>query len=190
MCYHKEEMHSAKALVKKYKIKFPEANLFQARKEVNGFEHLASPIITRQNPELLQLYYWGLFPHWAKDLKLQNNTLNAKFETLHQKPSFKNYLENRCLVPATGLYEWEQKGKVKEKNLIRVKNEDIFSLAGLWNICPHPITGKPFATFTCVTVDGFVAILQDEKGWLERGELTVNPNLIWTPLVAPQLGLF
>jgi len=190
MCYHKEEMFSAKELVKKYKIDFPEGNNFEARKEVNGFDHALSPIITNEKPNQFQLYTWGLFPHWGKDLKLQNMTLNAKFESLTKKPSFKNYVENRCLVPATGLYEWEHKGKVKEKNLIKVENKPIFSLAGLWNTCPHPITGEPFQTFTCVTLNGFVAILEDEKAWMDRGELIVNPYTIWTPLVAPQLGLF
>lgn len=190
MCYHKEEMFTAKDLVKHYKIDFPEENQFKPRKEVNGFTHSLSPIVTSDNPNNLQLYTWGLFPHWAKDLKLQNMTLNAKAESIKTKPSFKKYVNNRCLVPATGLYEWENKGKVKEKNLIKIKDKPIFSLAGLWNVCPHPLTGELFKTFTCVTLNGFVAILEDEQAWMKKGELIVNPFTIWTPLVTPQLGLF
>jgi putative SOS response-associated peptidase YedK len=190
MCYHKEQRFSSKDLVKHYKIGFPEANLFKPRIEVNGFDHALSPIITNDQPHQFQLYSWGLFPSWAKDLKLQNMKLNAKAESMHEKPSFKNYINNRCLVPATGLYEWEHKGKVKEKNLIKVHGKPIFSLAGLWNECLHPITGIPFKTFTCVTLNGFVAILEDENAWMQEGKLIVNPNTIWTPLVPPQLGLF
>jgi putative SOS response-associated peptidase YedK len=190
MCYHKEEKFTSKELVKHYKIGFPEENVFEPRAEVNGFDHAVSPIITNQKPHEIQLCTWGLLPHWAKDLKLQNMTLNAKAESMHEKPSFKQYTDNRCLVPTSALYEWEHKGKVKEKNRITVDKYPIFSLAGLWNVCPHPITGEPFKTFTCVTLNGFVAILADDEAWMNDGKLLVNPNTIWTPLVAPQTSLF
>lgn len=190
MCYHKEEMFSAKELLKKYQVPFPEAAAFEPRKEVNGFEHRKSPIVMGGSEPSISLFHWGLLPDWARDLKHTNNTLNAKFETLLEKPSFKPYVQNRCLVPSTGLYEWLDKGKVKEKNLIRVAESPIFSLAGLWNVCPHPLTGLPYASFTCVTNDGFVAILEDEEAWLKGGELHINERLLWTSLVDPQLDLF
>lgn len=190
MCYRTEQKFSAKELVERTKKKFPEEEQFEARDEVNGFDHELSPIITSAEPDWIQLYHWGLLPHWAKDTKIQNNTLNAKIETIHEKPSFRSYVNNRCLVPVSGLYEWLHKGKVLEKNLIKVKDQPIFSLAGLWNICPHPLTGEPYKSFTCVTNDGFVAILKDEQAWMEKGELLINEETIWIPLVNPQLDLF
>lgn len=190
MCYHKEEKMSAKDLVKKFKKEFPQEAEFIPREEVNGFNHEKSPIITNAQPDLIQLFHWGLLPDWAKDLKIQNNTLNAKFETLNDKPSFRNYTQNRCLVPSTGLYEWVHKGKIAEKNLIKVDKQPLFSLAGLWNVCPHPLTGEPYASFTCVTFDGFVAILKDENAWLDNGELHIDEEITFTPLVNPQLDLF
>lgn len=190
MCYHKEEKFTAKEVKKHYNIHFPEEANFAPRAEVNGFNHEPSPIITRQAPGLIQLFNWGLFPSWSKDLNIQNYTLNAKAETLSEKRSFKDYLENRCLVPSTGLFEWETKGKVKEKNLIKAVNQPIFSLAGLWNSCEHPVTGQPFNTFTCVTLDGFVAILKDEKAWLNEGKIIVDQAIQWIPLVNPQLTFF
>jgi putative SOS response-associated peptidase YedK len=190
MCYHTEHKATAKELKKQYKATFPEEEKFTTKEFVNGFEHPLCPIITRQNPAEIQLYNWGLLPNWSKDLKIQNNTLNAKIETIHEKPSFKNYFEQRCIIPVTGLYEWEHKGKIREKNLIKVENKPIFSLAGLWNICPNPLTGLPMNTFTAVTYDGFVAILENEEAWLSEGKLLINTKTIWTSLVAPQLGLF
>lgn len=190
MCYHTEHKATAKELKEQYKAKFPNSKAYKVKDFVNGFDHPLCPIITRQKQDEIQLFQWGLLPSWAKDLNIQNNTLNAKIETIHEKPSFKNYFEQRCIIPVTGLYEWEHKGKIREKNVIKVENKAIFSLAGLWNSCVHPETGDWIETFTAVTSDGFVAILEDESTWLNDGQLIVNPKTIWTPLVAPQLGLF
>ncbi len=190
MCYHTEHKATAKELKKQFKAEFPKENDFKTSSFVNGFDHPLCPIITSKDQNTIQLFSWGLVPNWAKDLKIQNNTLNAKFETLTEKPSFKNYLSQRCIIPVTGLFEWEHKGSVREKNVIKLENKAIFSLAGLWNSCPNPETGALLETFTAVTYDGFVAILEDEKAWLNQGELQINPATTWTPLVAPQLGLF
>ena len=190
MCYHTEHKASPKEMKEQFKVSFPKENEFKMSSFVNGFEHPLCPIITNDNQQEIQLFSWGLVPNWAKDLKIQNSTLNAKFETLSEKPSFKNYISQRCIIPVTGLFEWEHKGKIREKNLIKVENKAIFSLAGLWNICPNPETGETIESFTAVTYDGFVAILQDEKAWLNNAQLFINSNTIWLPQVAPQMGLF
>lgn len=190
MCYHTEHKASAKELKKQYEVEFPREDEFKTSDYVNGFDHPLCPIITSVNQHEIQLFSWGLVPNWAKDLKIQNNTLNARFETLTEKPSFKNYTSQRCIIPVTGLFEWEHKGKVREKNLIKVDKKPIFSLAGLWNSCPNPESDEIIESFTAVTFDGFVAILLDEKAWLNDGQLIINSNTIWTSLVPPQLGLF
>ncbi len=190
MCYHTEHKASPKEMKEQFNVSFPKENEFKINSFVNGFDHPLCPIITNNNQEEIQLFSWGLVPNWAKNLKIQNNTLNAKFESLREKPSFKNYTSQRCIIPVTGLFEWEHKGKVREKNLIKVENEVIFSLAGLWNSCQNPETGKIIESFTAVTYEGFVAILKNEKAWLNEGKLIINPNTIWTSLVSPQMGLF
>ncbi len=190
MCYHTEHKASPKEMKEQFKVSFPKENEFKMSSFVNGFEHPLCPIITNDNQQEIQLFSWGLVPNWAKDLKIQNNTLNAKFETLSEKPSFKNYISQRCIIPVTGLFEWEHKGKIREKNLIKVENKAIFSLAGLWNVCPNPETGESIESFTAVTYDGFVAILQDEKAWLNNAQLFINSNIIWFPQDAPQMVLF
>jgi putative SOS response-associated peptidase YedK len=62
------------------------------------------------------LYSWGLIPNWAKDDSIRKNTLNAKIETIHEKPSFRDVIQHRCLVLIDGFYEWkwlDEKGKHK-----------------------------------------------------------------------------
>ncbi|MEM7037984.1 MAG: SOS response-associated peptidase, partial [Bacteroidota bacterium] len=67
------------------------------------------PVITNESPEELQLYRWGLVPSWAKDPSIGNRMINARGETIHQKPSFRNaFKRKRCLVLADGFYEWKK----------------------------------------------------------------------------------
>jgi putative SOS response-associated peptidase YedK len=66
-------------------------------------------VITNENPEHLSLFRWGLIPSWAKDLSIGNKTINAKAETLFEKPSFRLPAQKRrCLVPADSFYEWRR----------------------------------------------------------------------------------
>jgi putative SOS response-associated peptidase YedK len=85
---------------------------------------------------------------------IQNSTLNAKIETLHEKPSFQAVVNQRCLVPVTGFYEWhwlDSKGKHKEKYLITCAASEIFSFAGLWSTWIDPNTGVTQQSFTILT---------------------------------------
>ncbi len=73
---------------------------------------------------------WGLVPNWVKDYKHFKPLFNAKAETVHEKPSFKDsFKKKRCLVPASGFYEW----KDKAPNYIRVLDSALFAFAGLWS---------------------------------------------------------
>ncbi len=120
----------------------------------NGFQHPSTPVITGAEPERVQLMNWGLIPHWAKDRSIQNNTLNAKIETLAEKPSFRNVLSNRCLVFADGFYEWQwldPAGKQKQKYLITLQDEQPFAFAGLWSRWNDPASGLSLNTYTLIT---------------------------------------
>jgi putative SOS response-associated peptidase YedK len=65
-------------------------------KHINGFNHPNTPIITDVDRDIIQLYSWGLIPRWAKNNKISNNTLNARYETLEEKPSFRDSVNKRC----------------------------------------------------------------------------------------------
>ena len=78
-------------------------------------------------------FHWGLIPSWSKDTKWAARMINARSETVHEKPSFRNaFKRRRCIVPVTGFYEWQRVGKKKQPMRIRMKDEAIFGMAGLW----------------------------------------------------------
>jgi putative SOS response-associated peptidase YedK len=76
---------------------------------------------------------WGLIPHWAKDMKIGQRLINARAETLQDKPAFREaFKSRRCLVPASGFFEWKAKGKWKQPYFIKMKNGGLFAMAGIW----------------------------------------------------------
>lgn len=76
---------------------------------------------------------WGLIPSWAKDPAIGMKLINARAETVAEKPSFrKAFRQRRCLVLADGFYEWRKDGRVKQPYYIRMKDERPFAFAGLW----------------------------------------------------------
>ena len=77
---------------------------------------------------------WGLIPHWAKDSKVASHMINARAETLSEKPSFKGLLKShRCIVIADGFYEWKHEGKIKRPMYITLKDRHPFGFAGLYS---------------------------------------------------------
>jgi putative SOS response-associated peptidase YedK len=96
---------------------------------------------------------WGLIPSWVKNPKSARKLINARAETLDEKPSFRGLLAHkRCLVPADGFYEWKQlEGKAK-KQLYRFQRRDArpFCFAGLWDLW-QGMGGKAVYTFTVIT---------------------------------------
>ncbi|MEX2492732.1 MAG: SOS response-associated peptidase [Nitrospirales bacterium] len=76
---------------------------------------------------------WGLVPSWAKDPSIGNKLINARGETVSEKPSFRHaFKQQRCLVLADGFYEWKREGKTKQPYYIRLKDQGLFAFAGLW----------------------------------------------------------
>lgn len=81
----------------------------------------------------LALLRWGLVPSWASDLR--PGPINARAETVAQKPTFReSFRERRCLIPSTGFYEWSKAGSRKVPHLIRLKSQEPYALAGIWDI--------------------------------------------------------
>ena len=110
-------------------------------------------IVAKDGKRHMKLMRWGLVPSWAKDLSFGNRTLNARAETLREKPSFRAaYKRRRCLVPADGYYEWMKQGNEKQPFLIRTKDERPFAMAGLWETWENKQTlGEIVNSFTVIT---------------------------------------
>ena len=138
------------------------------------------PVITIKDPQHFQPLRWGLIPFWAKDVKIGYSLINARVETLREKPAFRDALQKRrCIVPFDGFYEWKKEGKLKIPYRIVTTNTDIFSVAGLWERWKSP-AGEWILSFSLITQppnhtmasihDRMPAILmpEEEKLWLDN----------------------
>lgn len=129
---------------------------------------------------------WGLIPPWAKDEKIGYKMINARAETVAEKPSFRQaFRKQRCILPADSFYEWQRKDGEKIPMRIKMKNDELFAIAGLWEAWKSP-EGKVIYTCTAITTgpndlmqpihDRMPVILkrEDEAAWLDPRNDTVN----------------
>ncbi len=111
------------------------------------------PVLTNEMPQQLSFFRWGLIPFWAKDISIGSKLINARAETIQEKPSFKqSFKRRRCLIPADAFYEWKNNNTGKKKTPYRIflKNQPIFSMAGLWDLWKSP-AGEIVHSFTIIT---------------------------------------
>jgi putative SOS response-associated peptidase YedK len=119
------------------------------------------PVIIAHSPRRIVRMRWGLIPHWAKDEKAAYKMINARVETLTQRPAFRGLLShNRCLVPASGFYEWKGEGRDKSPYDIHPEGQPYLACAGLYDVWITP-RGEELSTFTVITTeaDPFMARL-------------------------------
>lgn len=110
-------------------------------------------VISNAAPNELSFYYWGLLPPWATDLSMAYKMINARGESLEEKPAFKSaFKSKRCLIPADGFYEWKKLNKQKIPYHIRLKSQEMFAFAGLWEAWKDA-EGKKRHTFTIITTE-------------------------------------
>ena len=101
----------------------------------------------------LVMLRWGLIPSWAKDPKIGSQCINAKAETVAEKPSFRSaFKKRRCLVVATGFYEWQVQGRTKQPMWIGLRSKQPFAFAGLWEHW-KPAEGESLETCTIITTE-------------------------------------
>jgi len=90
-------------------------------------------ILEEDGQRVARWHHWGLIPHWAKDKAIAYKTINARGESVATRPAFRAaFRQRRCLVPATGFYEWKTLPGGKQPYLIRLKSGGLFAFAGLW----------------------------------------------------------
>ena len=93
--------------------------------------------VIRTNPDRirqLDLLRWGLIPPWAKDPAIGSRMINARSETVHEKPAFRTaFKHRRCVIPANGFYEWQEVGGKKKPLYVKMKDDNPMIFAGLWD---------------------------------------------------------
>ncbi|HSG31292.1 MAG TPA: SOS response-associated peptidase [Thermodesulfobacteriota bacterium] len=129
-------------------------------------------ILTDEDRRVCTQMRWGLVPFWAKDSKIGYKMINARAETVDEKPSYKKPLKDRrCLVITNGFYEWKKEGaKTKTPYFIRLKNKRPFTFAGLWDRWDKE--GEQMRTFTIITTDAneMMAQIHDRMPVILSGE--------------------
>jgi len=113
-----------------------------------------APVVLRSEDRAgrsLDQFRWGLVPFWAKDRSLGDRMINARSETVAEKPAYRaSFKKRRCLVVADGFYEWQPTGGPKQPYFFRLKSGKPFALAGLWDVWNKSEEG-PLKTFTILT---------------------------------------
>ena len=139
MCYNYSLKANKQQIEQRYKALFESVEDFTPVYHTSGFVYGKMPVILSNDPDHIKLLNWGLIPGWSKDktkaMAARANTLNARCETLYEKPSFRGSIKSkRCLIPATGFFEWMDVNKVKYPFYISLKDQEIFSFGGLWEV--------------------------------------------------------
>lgn len=155
MCFSYSVNFNAEAL--KSRLQLDEIMLPQSGFFFSAFTWPKLPVIVSENGKLKAVEkQWGLIPSWCKDeenaQELRKLALNAKGETVHQKPMFRGgFKHGRCLVPAAGFYEWREVNRKKYPYYIYPANEPAFLFAGISEVWVNPATGEELDTYCIVT---------------------------------------
>ena len=142
----------------------------------NGFTYPKVSCITENDPHNVSNLSWGLIPEWSKTENIKKYTLNARIETINEKPSFKN--AKRCIIIADGFYEWkwlDPKGRKKQKYLIEYPDSELFGFAGLYDHWVNKETGEILESCSIVTTaaEGIMKEVHNSK---QRMPVTLNTD--------------
>ncbi len=150
------------------------------------------------------LVSWGLVPHWAKERAIGNRLINARAESLAEKPAFRaSFKHRRCLIPADGFYEWKAEAGGKQPYFLHLAGGGPFAFAGLWSSWTDPATQAPLDSCAIVTTtpnalaatvhDRMPAILPRERHalWLDTGSYDpVALGALLAPIPADAMAAF
>ena len=130
-----------------------------------------SPILIYKDKRIIKPMRWGLIPSWAKDDKFGARMINARIETLLEKPSYRNLVSsNRCIIIADGYYEWKKDGDRKIPYYFKDPNNKLLTLAGLYDLWKHP-DGYLVPSYTVITKEA-------------QNDITIIHNRM--PVILPQ----
>jgi len=201
MCGRFTNRYSWRELYELYMLStgIPPSN-FQPRYNIAPTQEV--PVVRLKNGARdLVMMKWGLVPSFAKDLTGGAKFINARAETVTDKPMFKSaFLRRRCLVPADGFYDWKKEGKAKQPYFISLKDKAPFAFAGLWEWWRPRDGSKEVETFTIITTtanavlaplhDRMPVILTPEQWPVWLAEKPTSPgqlHALLKPLAADKL---
>ena len=139
---------------REFKLKIGDSNFASPRYNIAPTQ-IINAIAEIENTREISSFIWGLIPHWAKDDSISNKLINARAETLREKPSFREaFARRRCIIPASGFYEWQKTSKgAKQPFYFYLKEKEIFGFAGLWEEWLDKQNGELTETCTIITTE-------------------------------------
>jgi len=154
MCGRFTNKAKPEQIKKEFKIGNKNPNLYQPRYNIAPSQ-MIEVVFEPENERILSPLKWGLVPHWAKDAEIGNRMINARAETLTEKPSFREaFKSRRCIIPASGFYEWQKKSTgAKQPFYFYLKDKEVFGFAGLWEEWIDKQTGEALETCTIITTE-------------------------------------
>jgi len=184
---------------------------FSMRPRFNISPSTPIPVITNQAPEQISFYRWGFLAAWVKQTNdLPQGHINARLESLAEKPSFKlAYERQRCLIPASGYFEWCTFNGKKQPFYIRLKTAPLMAFAGIWSAWRSSQHAEILFSCAIITIAAPLflqkyhprtpAIISPEKyqDWLEKREgtgdvasllLDLTPENTWRFPVSPRVN--
>lgn len=175
MCYNTKQTRDAAALEARFKAKLKDTTKQIRSDRFIGFSFPETPVIASD----ISLFQCGLVPARSKDIDIRKFTLNAKIETLDQKPAYRDVVQQRCLVLVDGFYEWQwldEVGKRKKQFELSHENDEPFAIAGLWSQWTNPTNRKKLNSYSLVTTEAdlFMAEIHNSK---KRMPVTLNREL-------------
>lgn len=154
MCYHTALIAAPKQLSLRFDRKADLIQEFRPSYHVSAFSHAQYPIVT--SVEEIQFLRWGLIPFWTDTLEdaiaIRNRTINARSETIFSKPSFREPIrKKRCLVPASGFFDWRHEGDQKIPYYITVHDRPIIAFAGIFDCWHNKELDEYVGTYSIIT---------------------------------------
>ncbi len=148
------------------------------------------PVILNSDPKTIQVCRWGLIPAWAKEERIGNRMINARAETLLQKPSFRTpFKKQRCLVLTDGFYEWRKTSDRKIPHRISMRDHKPFAFAGIWEVWKTP-DGEDIKTLSIITTEPnelmkplhnrmpVIIKQENEEKWLQELDISEAQKLL------------
>ena len=150
MCGRKTLSRDIKSIIEEMNIEeWQDSDLYQPRYNIAPSQY--SPVIVDKVVRHAKLMRWGLIPNWAKDLSIGSKLINARSETLLQKPSFQNLVPSRrCVVISDGYFEWKRTSSRSIPYYIHHPENNLLPMAGLWDIWKKP-NGENIFSYTIIT---------------------------------------
>jgi len=190
MCFTVAIHASREEIEKRFDASFDELENFVPGYYFSAFTFPKIPVITGKDNHVIRMYKWGLIPSWVKDESyaegIRTKTINAKSETITEKPSFRNAVRtNRCLVISKGFFEWQKRENEKIPYYIGLADDQLFTFAGLYDTWANPGSGEMNYTFTIITTaaNPLLAVIHNTKQRMpvilprEKEQDWINPGL-------------